>query len=118
MMNNGKHTLHEKTVIPCADIIETPERYVVCLDMPGSRKETISVTLEEGILQVKATVEPYHADNASVLYRELQTTSYQRAFTLGEDVDRNNVDAAFEDGVLTLKLFKTPETKPKQITIN
>jgi HSP20 family molecular chaperone IbpA len=118
MTNNGKQTLNDKTAIPCADVIETPERYVVRLDMPGTRKETISVTLEEGILQVKAAVEPHHADNASVLYRELATTSYQRAFTLGEDVDRNSVDAVFEDGVLTLKLFKTPETKPKQITIN
>jgi HSP20 family protein len=118
MTNNGKQTREDKIVTPCADIFETPEAYVVCLDMPGSPKETISLTMEKGILQVEAAVEPHHEETANVLYRELRTTSYHRAFTLGEGVDQSSVDAVFENGVLTVKLLKTPETKPKQITIN
>jgi HSP20 family protein len=97
---------------------ETPEAYVVSLDMPGVQKEAITLTLEKGILQVSAEVGPHHDKSISVLYRELRATGYHRVFSLGEGIDRDNVDAVFEDGVLTVKLFKTTETKPRTIPIN
>jgi HSP20 family protein len=115
---NGTIMKPQNSVAPLADIYETPEEYVLTLDMPGSSKEGISLTLEKGILQVRASVEQLHPESTNILYRELRTMTYQRAFTLGEGVDRNNIDALFENGVLTVKMFKTPETKPKQITIH
>jgi HSP20 family protein len=123
MLRNGdapeeNRPADENIVIPQADIYETPDAYVVSLDLPGSRKESISLTMEEGILQVNAPVEPLHPPAVRLLSRELRTTAYQRAFTIGEGIDRKNIDALFENGVLTVKLFKTPETKPKEIKIN
>lgn len=115
---NGSFAEAQNIVTPQADIYETPEAYVLTLDMPGSSKEGISLTLEKDILQVRAPVEPLHPESANILYRELRTTTYQRGFTLGEGVDRNNVDALFENGVLTVKMLKIPATKPKQITIH
>jgi HSP20 family protein len=117
-LQNGDIVTPRTIVTPLADIYETPEEYVLAIDMPGSSKEGISLTLEKSILQVRASVEQLHPESTNILYRELRTTTYQRAFTLGEGVDRNNVDALFENGVLTVKMFKTPETKPKQITIH
>lgn len=107
-----------RIAVPRADIVETPEAFVVTLDLPGAPKETISLTLEQNVLQVKADVENQHAAETTLLHRELWTAGYQRAFTLGEGVDRRTVDAAYANGVLTVKLFKTPETQPRTININ
>jgi len=104
-------------VTPRADVYETQEAYVIRLDMPGSRKEAVSLTLEGDILQVSADVDRYDG-GLTILHRELRTTGYHRVFTLGEGIDRDKVDALFDEGVLTVKLFKTPEAKPRTITIN
>lgn len=104
-------------VTPRADVYETQEAYVIRLDLPGARKEAVNLTLEGDVLQVSADVD-HHADGLTILHHELRTTGYHRVFTLGEGIDRDHVDALFEEGVLTVKLFKTPEAKPRTITIN
>jgi len=107
-----------RTTIPNADIIETPEAYLLMLDLPGARKESIALRLEKGVLEVVATVDEHHRGDARILYHEMLSTRYSRAFTLGDGVDRNSVDAEYADGVLRVKLLKTPESKPTTITIN
>lgn len=106
------------TVPPAADIYETPESYVLSLDMPGARKEGISLTLDRGMLEVSADVENRHEGSATILRREILTAGYHRSFTLGEGIDRESVDAHFDNGVLTVKLFKRPELKPREIQIH
>lgn len=114
----GNGTLPRNVMTPPADIYETPEAFVVSLDMPGARKEAVTLTLQRNALEVHADVEGHHDKSSTVLHRELRTTAYHRVFTLGEGIDRNTVDAVFENGVLTVKLFKASESKPKTITIN
>lgn len=109
--------IEETYVAPFADIYETPDAYVLTLDMPGATKDAINVTLDKGVLTVKAGVKPYHRENATLLFREIQTTGYLRGFNLGEGIDKSNIDAHYEDGVLTLKLFKSEQLKPKEIPI-
>jgi len=104
-------------VAPLADVIETPEAFLVALDMPGATKENISVTLEKGTLRVKGYVEPLQKEGATAIIREIRATGYSRAFTIGEGIDRNRVEATLADGVLSVKLFKAEELKPRQITI-
>ena len=109
--------IEETYVAPFADIYESPDAYVLTLDMPGATKEAMSVTIDKGVLTVKAGVKSYHPENATLLFREIQTPGYLRGFNLGEGIDRSNIDARYENGVLTLKLFKSEELKPKEIPI-
>ena len=102
---------------PFADIYETPDAYVLTLDMPGATKEQINVSLDKGVLTVKAGVEQYHSPDASLLFREIHTPGYKRAFNLGEGINRSNIDAWYENGVLTLKLFKSEDQKPREIPV-
>jgi HSP20 family protein len=124
-MNNERNITEQtqqdvagRVAVPRADIVETPEAFVVSIDLPGAKRETISLTLEQNVLQVKAEVDRRHGADTNLLHRELWSAGYQRAFTLGEGVDRSTVDATYADGVLTVKLFKTPETQPRTININ
>ncbi len=116
--DNGIGKLPVNVVTPSADIYETAEAYVVSLELPGAGKESISLTLENDVLEVRAEIGPHHRDGDLILHRELRSTAFHRVFTLGEGIDRNTVDAVFEDGVLTVKLFKTQETAVRTIPIN
>lgn len=107
----------EEYLLPLADIYETPEAYVVMLDMPGAQKENMRVRLEKGSLVVTAPAVRHFQESATVLHEETRTSGYARAFSLGEGIDLKNVDAQFEDGVLTVKLFKNEELKPREISI-
>ena len=107
----------EQYVLPLADIFETADAYVVTMDMPGADTENMHVRLERGSLMVTAPAIGHVHENASVLHQESRITGYSRAFSLGEDIDLKNVDAEFQDGVLTVKLFKNEQLKPREISI-
>jgi HSP20 family protein len=111
------HQTSERFITPFADVYETADAFVLTVDMPGVTKGSVSVTMERKALLVKASVEPYHKENAVVLVNELENAGYYRAFNLGDGIDRDNVDARFEDGVLTITLFKSEQLKPREIRI-
>jgi HSP20 family protein len=104
-------------ITPSTDIFETPDAYVLKIDVPGSVKDSIKVTTENGTMTVKAKVEPYHNEGGSLLFSELKSPMYFRVFNLADGIDRKSIDAQYEDGVLTVKLFKKEETKAKEIEI-
>jgi len=108
----------ERYTIPNADIIETPEAYLLLVDMPGASKDEIAVKIERNELSIRAALPSHHDRDSKIIYRELQSAGYVRTFALGDGVDRNNVDAHFDLGVLTLKLFKSETMRPREITIN
>ncbi len=103
--------------VPASDVYETPDAYVLMIDLPGASKENISVRIEGGDLLVRAELSPLHGDDAVILHREHVADGYDRAFTLGDDVDANSVDAQLENGVLVLKLLKSEKVKAREITI-
>lgn len=105
-------------VRPATDVYESTDAYVIMMDMPGAEKDTINVTIDPTALVVKGAVKERHRENADLLFNEIQTKGYYRAYNLGGGIDRNTVDARFEHGILTVKLFKTEEARPREVTIN
>ena len=108
---------NERLIIPAVDVIETPETYVLHLDIPGAAKDSISVKLEGGALQVRAAIAATARSGESVLYSEMRGTGYEREFSLGNGIDRERVDAAYENGVLTITLHKSDALKAREIRI-
>jgi HSP20 family protein len=111
------HSYYEKIVAPPADIIETEHGYLVNLDIPGADKNDIGVQLEDNTLRIKAGAGQYHSERGALLRNEILRTRYEREFYLGNGVDRNNIEAEYLNGILTIKLQKTEDVKPKHITI-
>lgn len=105
------------TVTPPADIYETDDAYVLLLDIPGATKESISVSLDKMTLTIRGTVDTTRDEHAKVLYNEIRGGIYQRVFNLTDGVDRDRVEASYSDGVLTIKLLKKEEVKPKTIQV-
>lgn len=103
--------------IPLADIYETDDVYSVKMEMPGITKENLNIVIDDDELKINA--ESSIEDNdKDIKYAEFTAKNYSRTFRVGNDVNRNKVDARLENGILTLTLHKSEEVKPKKITIN
>jgi HSP20 family protein len=107
----------ETIVAPVGDIYETSDAFVVKLDMPGATKDSIHLNVEPGYISVKAAVGPFHRDRDRTVMNEIGRKSYFREFNLGQGIDHNGVQAQFEDGVLTITLPKTEDSKAREIQI-
>jgi len=104
-------------ISPSADVLETSGAYLLMLDMPGAAKEGISVAMEGESLTVRGSTERLQNNETEVLFSEIRSGTYLREFTLGRDVDREKIEATYEQGVLTLRLPKKESLKPREITV-
>lgn len=106
--------------VPAVDIIETAEQDVVVkMDLPDVRKEDIKVTFENNVLVIEGKREIVtNAERDRVHHLERAHGTFRRSFTLPATVDAARVDASYAEGVLTVKLPRREEAKPKTISIS
>jgi HSP20 family protein len=104
---------------PHTDIVETDKEYRVTADLPGLEEKDIELTFEDGVLTLKGEKKVEH-DSNGMLHSERYYGRFQRALSIGPDVDKDKVNASFKNGVLTVVLPKSPEveSKAKRIRIN
>lgn len=102
------------------DITETPEAYKVQADIPGVKKEDISVVIENRQLQISAETkqEKEEKKDEKVIMSERYFGYVSRQVTLPGDVDQSKVDARYENGVLYLTLPKTFSKTSNRIAIH
>jgi len=106
--------------VPAVDIYETDDHEVVIkAEMPDVRKEDIGVTVENNVLTLSGERKAEHSAKREHFQRvERRFGSFTRAFSLPDAVDATKIAAAYKDGVLTIRLPRREEAKPKQITVN
>jgi HSP20 family protein len=104
-------------ISPASDIYESPESYVILMDLPGASKDNISLTVENGVLTVKASSVLARSLEGKRVYSEIPRGTWQRAFTLGTDVNANAIDAGYVDGVLAVKIGKHERARAKEIQV-
>ncbi|MGH7769488.1 MAG: Hsp20/alpha crystallin family protein [Candidatus Binatia bacterium] len=115
--STSKEATHsrERTITPPVDIYETQEGLVVLADLPGVSKEGLDVRVENDILTIRGA-----AGNGlpgAPVYHEFELGNYFRQFELSDKVDQSKITAELKHGVLTLKLPKAEEAKPKKIEV-
>ncbi len=100
------------------DMYETDNDVVVKTSLPGVNPDDVDVTVTGNTLTIKGkTKSDVDETEGSYHYRERRYGMFQRTVTLPTEVEAGKADADFEDGVLTLRLPKVEEAKPKQISI-
>lgn len=105
------------TYRPEIDIRETAEAFVVEADVPGATPESVDLTVDQGVLTLRAGVPGRSPDGARRLVREYGVGSYERSFRVGEGVDTDKIGAELKDGVLTLTLPKSETTRARKIKV-
>jgi HSP20 family protein len=101
------------TFAPPTDIYETKDALIMLLEMPGADPESLNVSLEKRTLTVSARSTPFTPQGYTLIHAEYRDGNYERAFTLSEQIDGDNVDAVFKDGVLRLTLPKAQSPAKK-----
>ena len=103
--------------LPQADVYETEDDVVIELDVPGCHFENLSVEAVDGQLVVAGERHP--VERATRRYRsERWSGKFVRSFTLAPALSTEQIAADYHDGVLSLRLRKPEDTKPKRIAIN
>lgn len=101
------------------DVSETDKSYKVKADIPGVKKEDISVRVDGNLVQIEAEMrsEKETREGEKLLRSERCYGTVSRSFSLAQDVDANAVQAKYADGVLNLELPKKARTDTQQINI-
>lgn len=102
------------------DVTESDKEYVVIAEMPGVKKEDISVTIDGNEVTVSAEVkhEKDIKDGETVLRAERYYGKILRVFTLENEVDEATAQAKYLDGVLELKLPKKTVAAAKRLAVH
>ena len=104
---------------PAVDLYQDKDSVVLRAELPGLRREDIHVSLHEEVLTLAGERrEEKNADARGSLRSERFFGRFERRFTLPVRVDASRVSATYEDGILTVTMFKAEEAKPRQIEVN
>jgi len=111
-------TLFPATWTPAADIVERENDYIVKLELPGVKKNELKITIENNLLIVSGEKKQEGETKDKEHYRlERSYGAFRRAFTLPTTIKGDMIEAAYEDGILTVTLPKAEEAKPRAIEI-
>lgn len=103
---------------PAVDIYETADSIVIKAELPDLDQKDIDVRIEDNMLTIKGE-RKHESEVKKENYHRIERYfgSFQRSFKLPATVDREQVSATCERGVLTVTLPKKEEVKPKQIQV-
>jgi HSP20 family protein len=104
---------------PAANIHETNEAYHLELIAPGRNKEDFKINIENGVLSIGFEKKDENkTEGYKTIRREFSYQSFKRSFNLDENVDTENIQAKYDNGVLKLLLPKKEQPKPSAKQIN
>ncbi|NRB10950.1 MAG: Hsp20/alpha crystallin family protein [Rickettsiaceae bacterium] len=106
--------------LPKLDASETKTEYCLEFELPGIGKENVDIKISENDLIVQGKKESSKKEedkDKNFFARERFYGSFQRSLTLPYDADKENIDAIFKDGVLTVKIPKKEVANEKKVAI-
>ena len=112
-----EHASDRPYFVPGVDIYESEEAVTVLASLPGVPKDSVVVTVDEGVLSLTGKVRSDLADDAEGRYCECEVGDFFRSFRLGPGVDGARMEASMSDGILTLVVPKSDWAKTKKIEV-
>ncbi len=107
--------------MPAVNITEEDTQYSVEFSAPGFEKNDFKIELNDGVLTVSGKHETdKEVKEKNFTRKEFNYGSFQRSFTLNEEINEEAIDAKYENGILKLTLPKKEESKKptKEIKIS
>jgi len=110
-------TWSRPTAMPM-DAYRAGDEFVVAFDLPGVSADAIELDVERNVLTVKAERRPtITGDNAEMQVAERPLGVFSRQLFLGDTLDTERIQAAYDAGVLTLRIPVLEKAKPRKIAI-
>ena len=94
------------------------DEFVIHFDLPGIAPESIDLDVERNVLTVHAERRSPAPEDAELIVAERPAGRFSRQLFLGDTLDAERIDAAYESGVLTLRIPVAEQAKPRKIQIS
>ena len=93
------------------------DTFYVYFDLPGVDPDSIDVTVERNVLQVKAERQRQRKDGVETVISERPTGVFSRQLLLGDTLDTDKLQATYDNGVLALRIPGSDKAKPRTVSI-
>jgi HSP20 family protein len=104
--------------VPAMDLTEAGDHFVLKADLPGLGEDDVSIEIQDNTLTISGERREEHEQRDRGWYRvERQFGRFSRSLTLPEGVDSEAVAAEFDRGVLTVRIPKPEQRKPRRVQI-
>ena len=108
---------NEQFVTPPASVIEDDDAYILTVEMPGVNKEGLEISVDNNELRIIGR-RSLPKIGGTLVHREARSENFRRVFELDPSIDMSKISAHIEQGILTLRLPKTEQVKPRKITVS
>lgn len=106
--------------LPRTNIEETKDSYVFTMEMPGLAKKDVEVSLEDDTLTVRGekVEKSEEKEDKGLLRREIRSSKFERNFSLGNQVDQEDIKARMDEGILTITVPKKDEKVGRMVDVD
>ena len=113
---NGEGEAQQWT--PRVDVRETENDYTIQVDVPGVHKENLNIDYHDGMLAISGERKAEERQEGENMVRvERMYGSFYRQFALPKAVEAEHIEATCRDGVLSVRVPKAEESKPRRIAV-
>jgi HSP20 family protein len=109
--------LAARGAFPPVNLYETEDAFILTAEVPGVAPEDLEISLEGATVTLRGERKRASEEGASVHRSERAVGAFRRAIDLPVPIDADKVEAVHRHGVLTLRLPKAPEHRPRQIQV-
>jgi len=112
-----ENTAEAITLTPATDIYEAKEGVTLYVDLPGVSKKTLDIDVDQDILTIKGKIDLTTTANMQPTYVDVRADVFERRFTLGDELDANQIEAQLDQGALKLTIPRLEKHQPKKVSI-
>lgn len=110
-------TRPEAGLLPPVNVVEDASGITLTADLPGVPKDKLALQVEADTLTIEGELSFAMPEGMESLHAEVSLPRYRRVFTLSKELDTEQVNAEFANGVLTLRIPKAAHAQPRKIEI-
>lgn len=102
---------------PALNVASTPDAITVYVFAPGVDPKKLDISIQQNLLSISGEREVQQAQDATYYRQERFSGEFRRSISLPDDVDSEQVEARYVDGILTVTLGRRASAKPRQIKV-
>ena len=102
---------------PPVNIFEDADGITLEADMPGVSRDRLQLQVDSDQLLIEGDIAITMPEGMDALYADVRATRYSRSFALSRELDVDHIDASLKDGLLTLRIPKRAEVRPRRIEV-
>ncbi|MBT8379599.1 MAG: Hsp20/alpha crystallin family protein [Ignavibacteria bacterium] len=107
----------QHSISPVVDIYENENDFVLVADLPGVERSNIQVKIDDENLIVFGKINFNEAVNRKYILNETEIGNYYRSFKISDSIDKEKINAKYDNGQLLVTLPKHDKVKPREIDI-